>query len=180
MAGRYKKNWSKEHQEVFKLYTEGMVQREIVKATGLSKDRVRNIVDSDQFREYKETAIKYSVENARKALEAKLSDAVGAIVRIMKTGKPEERLKFDAAKEILYQCGMKPVEVVETRTRQYTPEELQSSLAVVKEIQTIEEKLAAAESNFVIKEKDEAVDAVEVEAEAPMCLPVTATLKANE
>ena len=178
--GRYIKGWSKDHQAVFKLYTHGVKPKDIVTELGFGIDKVRNIIAQTNFQEKHTAVIGHSVETARKYLSDKLVVAAAKIVQIMESGKPEERLKFDAAKEILYQCGMKPVEVVETRTRQYTPEELQSSLAVVKEIQTIEEKLAAAESKFVIKEKDEAVEVVEVEAEAPMCLPVTATLKANE
>jgi hypothetical protein len=46
---------------------------------------------------------------------------------------------------------MKPVEVIETRGRQYTPEEIESSLKVMKEIQGIEEKLSTQGSGFLIK-----------------------------
>lgn len=73
----------------------------------------------------------------------------------MKHGEPDERLRFDAAKEVLYQCGMKPVEVVENRNRDYTPEEIQSSLIVLKEVKEIEEKLSTQGSEFLLKKEDD-------------------------
>jgi hypothetical protein len=166
---RYKKGWSAAHQKVFKMTAEGYLPGEIAKKLEFGIDKVRNIIRSEKFQENHTAVIKNSVDTARKALEGRLVEAAGQIIRIMKTGKPEERLKFDAAKEILYQCGMKPVEVVETRTRQYTPEEIQSSLTVVKEIQTIEEALAAKSSEFLVKQ----------EADEPLLIP-TANVEAVE
>jgi hypothetical protein len=151
MAGRYKAGWSKQHQKVFELYTGGSTPAEIVKDTGYPIDRVRNIIRCDRFQEQHDEIVKNSVETARKTFEARLTEAAGQIIRIMKHGKPDERIRFDAAKEVLYQCGLKPVEVVENRTRQYTPEEIKSSLAAVKEIQTIEGTLAVHGSRFIIK-----------------------------
>jgi hypothetical protein len=150
-VSRYKKGWSAAHQQVFKLYIEGLTPAEIVEKTKFGIDKVRNIIRTDKFQEHHDTVITNSVESARKLLESRLVEAAGMITRIMRQGKPEERLKFDAAKEVLYQCGMKPVEVVENRTRQYTPEEIQSSLTVMKEVQAIEEKLSTQGSGFLIK-----------------------------
>lgn len=152
---RYKKGWSAAHQQVFKLYTQGCLPAEIVEKTGFGIDKVRNIIRTDKFQEHHDAVVKNSLETAKKALEERLVEAAGQIIRIMKNGKPDERLKFDAAKEILYQCGMKPVEVVETRTRDYTPEEITSSLGVMKEIEKIEEKLSTQGSVFLIKRDEE-------------------------
>lgn len=155
MAGRYKKGWSAVHQMVFKLYTEGYTPAEIVKKTNFGMDKVRNIIRTDKFQEHHDKVVTNSVETARKMLESKLTEAAGQIVRIMKHGKPEDRLRFDAAKEVLYQCGMKPVEVVETRNRDYTPEEIQSSLLVLKEVKEIEEKLSTQGSEFLLTKEDD-------------------------
>lgn len=174
--GRYHKGWSAAHQAVFKMHIEGASVPEIMKKTKFGVDKVRNIIRTEKFQEHHEDVVKNSVETARKALEARLVEAAGQIIRLMKQGKPEERLKFDAAKEILYQCGMKPVEVVETRTRQYTPEEIASSLSVMKEIQSIEGTLATLGSDFLIKQTDQIapIDAAPVPIEAldPMAAPV--------
>lgn len=165
MPGRYKKGWSAAHQAVFKLYIEGFKPAEIVEKTKLGMDRVRNIIRTDKFQEHHDKVVTNSVETARKLLESRLVEAAGMISRIMRQGKPDERLKFDAAKEILYQCGMKPVEVIETRGREYTPEEIQSSLTVIKEVQAIEEKLSTQGSGFLIKR----------DAEPSLSAPVNAT-----
>lgn len=175
LPGRYKKGWSKEHQAVFKAYVEGLTTAEIVAKTGFGVDKVRNIIRTNKFQEYHEKIVTNSVESARKLFESRLVEAAGQVIRLMKLGKPDERLKFDAAKEILYQCGLKPVEVVETRTRECRPEELKSALGVVKEIQTIEEKLSTQGSEFLVKkETDEpSSPAVPVETDGAKTLEVT-------
>jgi hypothetical protein len=151
MAGRYKKGWSKDHQAIFKLYIEGYSPAEIVEKTKLELSKVRAIIGSDKFHQNHDKVITNSLETAKKALQDRLVEAAGRIIMLMRQGKPDERIQFDAAKEILYQCGMKPVEVIETRGRQYTPEEIESSLKVMKEIQGIEEKLSTQGSGFLIK-----------------------------
>lgn len=153
--GRYTKSWSKVHQDIFKLYVAGIKPSEIAEKTGYSLDKVRNIIRTDKFQTHHDAVITSSVDAARKLFESRLIEAARQITTLMKIGKPEERLRFDAAKEVLYQCGMKPVEVVETRTRQYTPEEIESSLTVVKEIESIEHKLAKEVSPFLLKPEDE-------------------------
>lgn len=155
MPGRYARGWSAQHQEVFQLSLKGLTTAEIVEKTKLPYDKVRNIMRTNKFKEHEVKCTEGAVAAARKLLEERLIEAATQILRIMRTGKPDERLKYDAAKEILYQCGMKPVEVIETRGRDYTPEEIQSSLNVVKEIQTIEEKLSTQGSGFLIKRDEE-------------------------
>ena len=166
MAGRYKKGWSKDHQSIFKLYIEGLTPAEIVEKTKLPIEKVRTIIGSDKFHQNHEKVVTNSLETAKKLLSDRLVEAAGRILLIMRKGKPDERIQFDAAKEILYQCGMKPVEVVETRARQYTPEEIQSSLVVIKEVQAIEEKLSTHGSGFLIKR--------DAEPSEPVAAPVTA------
>jgi hypothetical protein len=154
MAGRYARGWSKQHQDVFKLSIQGMKLGEIVEKTGIPYDRVRTIMRSIKFQEHEVDIKAKGVEAARKLLEERVTEAAGKILKIMRQGKPDEKLQFDAAKEILYQCGMKPVEVVETRNREYTPEEIQSSLTVIKEVQAIEEQLSTQGSGFLLKRDD--------------------------
>jgi hypothetical protein len=155
MAGRYKRGWTAIHQQVFKLrMIDGLAPREISEKTGIPIQRLNDMMRTKLFLEHEDTAIGTAVEKARTLLENKLIRAANKIVEIMERGKPEERLRYDAAKEILYQCGMKPVEVIETRGRTYTPEEIKSSLGVVKEIKEIEEKLSTQGSGFLIKRDD--------------------------
>lgn len=155
MAGRYQKGWSKEHQMVFREYTAGESARSIAEKAKISINRVYNILSQKQFKEHHAKIVENSVESTRKALQEKLFEAAGQIIRIMRSGKPDDRIRFDAAKEILYQCGLKPVEVVENRTRLYTPEEIQSSLSTIKEIQTLEGTLSLEGHKFVVEHTTE-------------------------
>lgn len=161
---RYKKGWSKEHQEIFKLHLSGMVPKDIASRLGTTPMRVYSLMRADKFQKKEGIIIEKATEKARQLLESRLVEAAQKVVKIMKSGKAEQKIQFDAAKEILYQCGLKPVEVVETRTRQYTPEEAASALAVVKEIQTIEETLSRAGSNFIVEKSDEESYPVPVKA----------------
>jgi hypothetical protein len=166
---RYKKGWSANHQTVFQLYIEGIEPKDIANRLKWDVDQVRRIINCVKFQELHAAVEKDSVAVARKKLEAKLIEAAQRIIRIMQVGKPDDRIRFEAAKEILYQCGMKPVEVVETRQREYTPEEIQSSLTVIKEVQAIEEKLSTQGSGFLLKP----------DAEASLSAPVSADTTAT-
>ena len=167
MSGQ-KRRWSEEYRKVFELTMKGKTPKEISEMLGLKGHKVYDILRTKKFKAAEEQVQGTAVEKVRKMLEGRLEMAANKIVEIMKRGKPEERLRFDAAKEILYQCGMKPVEVVETRTRQYTPEELKSSLAVIKEVKEIEATLSTQGSGFLINRD---------ESEAPPILaPVTADI----
>jgi hypothetical protein len=171
MAGRYERGWSAVHQQVFKLrMIDGLAPREIAEKSGIPISRIRDILRTKKFIEHEDSTVGSAVEKARKLLENKLLRAVNKIVHIMDNGKPADRLRFDAAKEILYQCGMKPVEVIENRGRDYTPEELQSSLLVIKEVKEIEEKLSTQGSGFLLKR----------DAETPLSAPVTTDVTTQE
>ena len=152
MRKKFERGWSAVHQQVFKMrIIDGLPPREIAEKSGIPINRIRDIMRTKSFLQHEDTTVGSAVEKARALLESKLLRAVDKIVYIMDKGKPEERLRYDAAKEILYQCGMKPVEVIETRGREYTPEEINSSLVVIKEVQAIEEKLSTLGSGFLIK-----------------------------
>jgi hypothetical protein len=93
-----------------------------------------------------------ATEKARKLFEDKAVEAAQKIISISQQGKPEERLQFDASKEILYQVGVKPIEVIETRKREYTPEEIESALEVTREIEAIADRLGKSKSQFLLEE----------------------------
>lgn len=175
--GRYKRGWSAVHQQVFNLRViQGLATREISEKTGIPAGRLHDMMRTKLFLEHEDTTIGSAVEKARALFESKLLRAVDKIVHIMDNGKPEERLRYDAAKEILYQCGMKPVEVIETRGRVYSPEEVQSSLNVVKEIQAIEEKLSTHGSGFLVTHKPDTQD-VDASSVAPVSFDTNKVLE---
>lgn len=168
--GRPQRGWSTVHQQAFKMKMDGLQAKEIAEKIGVPVTKIYDMVRTKKFIEHEDKAITNAVEKARARLEGKLLQATDKIVNIMMSGKPEDRIRFDAAKEVLYQCGMKPVEVIETRGRDYSPEEIQSSLTVIREVQAIEEKLSTQGSGFLLKR----------DAEPSLSAPVNATRSEEE
>lgn len=105
------------------------------------------------------------VEKARKIFESNAVEAATKIVRLSRSGENRHKLQLEASKEVLYQVGMKPVEVLETRQRTYTPEEVQSSLETLKEAEKVVDRLSTTESPYLLPQKEE----------VPACAPVPIT-----
>jgi predicted transcriptional regulator len=150
--GRYKKGeWSGTKQKILMLHVEGRTQKEIAEEVGLSAcSTVNKHIHGEEFQKRKAKLEGEIQEKVRDLFAAKGKDAAWKLIEIMEKGKPEDRIKFDAAKEILYQIGCKPVEVIETRGRDYSPDEVKSAMLVVKEMETISNRLSSTRSKFVL------------------------------
>jgi len=150
--GRYKKNeWSAKKQKILLLHIEGKTQGEIAKELGMkSQANIGVHMQSVEFQRRKDLMLTGIQEKVRDRFAAKYIRAVDKIIKIMDSGAGKQRLQFDAAKEILYQLGCKPVEVVETRKREYSPQEIQSAMLVMKEMETISNRLEKKKSRFVL------------------------------
>lgn len=152
---RDSQRWTGRYTRILTLYMRGKSGQEIAATVGLSPETVARICTSDLFKT-KQAEFELKVtEKARKLFEDKALEAAQKVVRLMKEGKPDEKLQFEAAKEILYQVGIKPIEVIETRKREYTPEELASALAVTKEMEAIADRLAKQSSPFLVEQSEE-------------------------
>ena len=155
MAGRYKKGvWSGRNQKILTLVLKGYTYEQICKEVGLKDpSSICEIVNKDEFQRRKKDLQDSGHEKAREMFTQHATQAVEKILGIMQRGKAEERLQFDAAKEVLYQIGLKPVEVIETRGRDYTPQEVQSALIVMKETEEIADRLSSKASKFLVKKE---------------------------
>lgn len=140
------------YKRILKLVEQGKTVDEIAEDphVNMKRDWVARVVKKPAFIAATVKLHKTATDAARAIFEKNAVDAATKIVRISRTGKADARVQLDAAKEILYQIGLKPIEVIETRGREYTPEEIQSSLGVIKEVQAIEEKLSTQGSVFLV------------------------------
>ena len=148
-----KKNWARTDNQIVLLAMKGKGPSEIAKELGykdnhsvISKrmktkelqDRITNIKET-----VADTVLQVFSHNARYAAKK--------IVKIAKKGTSKDRIQLDASKDILYMAGCKPVDVVETRTRDYTPEEIESAKKTASELVGITDRLFNKRSEFVLK-----------------------------
>jgi len=107
---------------------------------------IRNAVD-DRIKH--DSALNEAITN----FVCSIPDAVETVLRIMKEGTSAERIRYDAAKEILHIAGLKPVEIKDSsRDRDYTPEEITSALATIRELESITNRLSNKDSEYILTE----------------------------
>ncbi len=151
---RYKKSeWNGKYQRILIYAEKGASVDEIAKKEGMHPGSVYRIMNDPRFQTRRSVLEEKLGEKARAVFEAHAIQAAKKIVTIAKTGKSEDRIKFDAAKEVLYQVGVKPVEVIETRKREYSPEEVLSALAAVREIEAITNRVNDGGSKFILPDE---------------------------
>jgi len=156
-------NWSGKHEKIMLLTFRGKTNDEIASAVGLTNQSITRIRQTPYFRDrlqaMKNAALKKTIEHeanalcgskARKYLEKSLVTAARKVVRIMKSGTNEQALQFKAAQDILDRMGLKAVEVIETRERVYSPEEVERAKTILSEVETIIARLENKESRFML------------------------------
>lgn len=152
---RYKKGeWSGLYQRILIMYEQGKSPKEISEYLGMYPTSVSRIINRDNFISRRLAFEEKIVDKVRAQFETKALTAAKKICDLAHTGKPEQKIQLEAAKEVLYQIGCKPPEVIETRHREYTPEELQSSLNVAREMEAIADTLSSVKSPYVIEKKE--------------------------
>jgi len=138
------------------LYVEqGMRPREIAQKMDMDYTWICKVLAKPEVLAAQHKMHEKAVDAARAIFEKHAVQAAIKIVKIAKTGAPDSRVQLDAAKEILYQIGLKPVEVIETRKREYTPEEIASAAKVTGEVEQILNRLGGEKSPFVLENTPE-------------------------
>ena len=150
--------------------SQGKSREWIAKKLGLANTKsLDGIMEADYFKKKFEPKVQNILESVREVFEANAYEAAAKIVQLAHCGTPQQKLQLDAAKEVLYQIGAKPVDVIETKRRDVTQEEIASSLHVIQEIEVITEKLESAPSKFLIdKSSPEVTTAPITPARAPV------------
>jgi len=152
---KYKKSgWTPEYRKILILHQEGLPVKEIAEKVNMTVKYVYEIMKKDKFLEKKKELETKIIDKARAVFEEHAVKAAKRIVQIADRGKAEDRIKLDASKEVLYQVGMKPIEVIETRKREYTPEELTSMSKTLIEVEEVADRLAARDSKFILNNTD--------------------------
>jgi hypothetical protein len=166
--GRYKKKeWSGTKQKILMLHMSGRTQPEIAEKMGVTVGAINKTVHLPKF-VAREEGIKNNIRDmVSKRFSEKALWAADKLVKIAEKGSPEDRIRFDALKEILYQVGCKPIEVVETRTRDYTPDEVHSAMLVVKEMEMITNRLTKKKSKFTLEKVGEEVPPINIVEDKP-------------
>lgn len=157
--------WNPRYNKILVEVEKGVPVAEIAKKVGMHVRTVYTIMRKPEFLERRQVIEADAVDGARKMFLDKVTEAAQKIINLAKRGKPEERIQFDAAREILHQVGMKPPEVIETRQREYTPEEIKSSLSVTREVEHILQRMTGKSSTFIVQ--DELADLPGPSPEAP-------------
>jgi len=154
---KFPKNWNGKYQEILVMHQKGVSGKDIADKVGLNEATVCRIMKREVFQDKKEVLQKKINEKVLKIFESEAEMAARRLVRISKTGKPQDRIKLDASKEILYQVGVKPKEVIETITRNYTLEEVESAKKTMQETVELMKRLDSRTSRFVIPKQGENV-----------------------
>ena len=159
--------WKASYTKIVLFTQKGLPDNEIAKRMSIDPRTIRRVKASPEFQSrlqafeqdfLKEAAAieaeKTVSDRARRLLEEKAYEAANILSKLMKRGTSKDRLRFDAAKEILHIAGIKPVEIVETRERAYSPEEVESAKKTMLEIAGLLQRINDPEDRFML-EKDE-------------------------
>lgn len=160
--------WSPDCTRILLLTQQGWSTSEISRQIKLSVDRVSKIRSSTYFiqkltslqmrtvekiTEKRSTSL--ATDKAREVLTKAALFAAKKIVKLGKEGTTDQRIQFDACRDILDRAGLRPIEVLETRQRVYSPEEVQHAKAILIETESIVKRLTTNSSPFVLTSHEE-------------------------
>lgn len=142
--------WNLKYQRILMYSEKGMSNTEIGTKLSLSPFTVSHIKGSDEFL-IRQTNFRRSViEQVQGVFEKRAKNAAKQVCDLMKSGTSADKVKLEAAKDILDRIGYKPIEIVETRKREYTPQEVLSALSTVHELETTMDRLDKRSSRYVL------------------------------
>lgn len=157
--------WNSRQQQVLLLTIKGYDNQTIAKKVGLSLPAVSNIKKADIFttkinafqarlneKIIEKISTSIVAEQVRNLFAKNALPSARRIVRMTKKGENAQKLQLDACREVLYQIGIKPIDVVEQVKREYTPQEIQSALVTLQEIELMTKRLELKPSQFLITE----------------------------
>ena len=152
---RYKKGeWNGKYQKILIYAEKGLAVKDIAEKVGMHEKTVYRIMQRDSFVTRQEELHETATEEARKLLASKTVEAAEQLIRILKRGKSDDRIKLDAAKEILFRAGVNPVERIETVNRNYTPDEVASAAKAALEVKGVVDALSVNPSRFLVNNED--------------------------
>lgn len=155
-------NWNPTHTRILLMAQEGKGTNEIAKETGLAIGSITNIKNSPCFQQrlaafnYKivekvveKRSSQIATSEARELLNQAAVAAAQTVIKLAARGMPEDRVKLLACQDILDRAGLRPIEIIETRERVYSPEEIVHARAVLAETEDIIKRLSNQTNPFV-------------------------------
>lgn len=156
-------NWKPSYTQVLLMTQNGDSLSGIVEATGLTITKVKNVRSSTYFLQklaslntkviekvIEHRSLSIATDEAREIITKAAVTAARKVVQLAHDGDNMDRLQLLACQDILDRAGLKPIEVIESRERVYSPEEVSSARAILQETEAIVARLSNNTSKFVI------------------------------
>lgn len=157
------RNWKPAYTKILIAVQEGCDNKSVAERVQLAESTVRWVKSSEEFKKRmtrftgtreevvaKTMALDDSSSAARKTLLNKAKWAADKMVELAEKGSTKDRLQLDACKEILHIAGIKGIDVVEHRERNYTDAELASMLETARQIELVTKRLVGEPSRFLL------------------------------
>jgi len=173
---KMRQGWNSKYQRILILKEKGMLNKDIAVQVKMNPVSITKVLKKPEFLSRQAKFEETVSEKARSILSSHAVAAAKKVVQMMHRGTNKQKMQYEAAKEILYQIGCKPIDVIDDRRkRDYSPEEIKSALGTMLEVEQIMARLGKDSSQFlVVKEPGEVIDAtpVEVIADSPDPFPL--------
>jgi len=159
-------NWKIAYTKILVLTARNVADEEIARQVGYNPQYIRDIRGKEDFKQnlaiLRQKTIAKTIEreserdlleDARKILLDAAMPAAKRIIRWSRSRKlldPRKRLQVDICFDILDRVGLKAIEVVETRERASSPEEIASMKATLAELEHLTERLTNQNSRFLV------------------------------
>ena len=163
--------WKPSYNRLLSMVCENKSRDEMAKALGLTTRSISSIINTNYFQErlsqYSAEIREKSISNlasgeivnvARSELAKAAIVAAKLLIETMNDPCATRRVRFEAAKEILYQNGIKPIDVIETRERVYTLQEAQQAKQTMAEILKMNGRDDNPASRFILDGDKNVVD----------------------
>jgi len=144
--------WDLRKQKILRLDLQGHNQTDIARRMGLkSSSPICRLQQNPDYKTRLADAKRSAIEKVQSVFEKEAVLAAEKICRLAKNGKGEDRIQLDACRDILDRSGCKPIQVIETRQRAYSPQEVESAKKTLSELEESIIRLERKDSIFVLK-----------------------------
>lgn len=156
--------WRAKYTKILILHHKAIPVTEIAKTVGMSVSGLHKVIEGEEFKnrlnKLHQADLKEALKDSReeiseitKARDIICKNALKAaitIAKLSKRAKPTDRIRFEAAKDILDRAGLKPEEKLEIRERTFSPEELEGMRTTLGEIESMTMRLSDTGSRFLL------------------------------
>lgn len=163
-----KESWRPYHEKILIEAVNGLNKVDIAKKLKIGVPSVSRVISSPIFKmklrdingrimgkvieRRSETGNYDSIAEARRIITEAAIEAAEKLRKLARSGESQDRVQLDACKDILDRSGLKPIEVIETRERVFTPEDEQKAKAILAEVGDVSTRLTNQSSPFILRD----------------------------